>query len=130
LVRHDHASTDHASMSGSGRIPVWTADTAPRAGRIGMVLVLTGPRPDDAVLPGYAAIRHAAAAAITQAGGCDCCRVPSDLVTLLRQLFIERVRGEIQFDGVVIVGPAGIAEQAMTDPLVAARYEVSRPNRL
>jgi hypothetical protein len=50
--------------------------------------------------------------------------VPSDLVSLLRRLFLARVRGETVFDGVVIDGPAVLAVAAMSDPLVAARYEI------
>jgi G3E family GTPase len=106
-------------MSGDDRIPLWVSGEPPRVGRQDTVLVVTG----DAEPPaGYAAIRHAEAAAVAQQGGCACCSVPSDLVTLLRQLFLERVRGETVFDAVVIAGSPQLAEAAMTDPLVAARY--------
>jgi hypothetical protein len=74
--------------------------------------------------PGVAVVRHADAAAVAQSGACRCCRVPSGLTTVLRQLFLERVRGEAEFDAVVVAAnhETAIAE-AMSDPLVAARYE-------
>jgi G3E family GTPase len=111
-------------MSGD-RIPLWIAADPPRAGRQGMVLVVTG---DTVPAEGYVAVRHAEAAAIAQHGGCACCRVPSDLVTLLRQLFLERVRGETVFDEVVVAGSLKLAEAVMTDPLIAARYEIQGTN--
>jgi G3E family GTPase len=113
-------------MSGDDRIPLWVSSEPPRVGRQQTVLVVTG----DAEPPvGYGAIRHAEAAAVAQQGGCACCRVPSDLVTLLRKLFLERVRGETVFDAVVIAGSPQLAEAAMTDPLVAARYTLEKSNR-
>ncbi len=112
-------------MSCDDRIPLWIAADPPRVGRQDTVLVVTGNAEPQA---GYAAIRHAEAAAVAQHGGCACCRVPSDLVTLLRQLFLERVRGETVFDAVVIDGNRKLIEQAMTDPLVAARYELRGMN--
>jgi G3E family GTPase len=111
-------------MSGD-RIPLWIAADPPRAGRQGMVLVVTG---DTVPAAGYVAVRHAERAAIAQHDGCACCRVPSDLVTLLRQLFLELVRGETVFAEVVIAGSLKLAEAAMTDPLVAARYELREMN--
>jgi G3E family GTPase len=108
-------------MRGGERIPLWIATDRPHVGRQDTVLVVTG---DAEPQTGYAAIRHAEAAAVAQQGGCACCRVPSDLVTLLRQLFLERVRGETAFDAVVIDGNRKLIEQAMTDPLVAARYQL------
>jgi hypothetical protein len=78
-------------MSDISRIPLWvTADPSP-AERPDMALILTS---KAAAPPGYAVIRHAEGAAVAEAGGCACCRVPSDLVTALRQLCLERVRGE------------------------------------
>lgn len=41
---------------------------------------------------------------------------------MLRRLFLERVRGETAFDEVVVEGVRPLIEQAMDDPLVAARY--------
>lgn len=108
-------------MSDDGRIPVWIAAAPSRIGRERLALIMTG---NGETPPGYAVLRHAKAAAIAQAGGCPCCRVPSDLVAVLRRLFLDRVRGETVFDGVVIDGPAALAAEAMTDSLVAARYEV------
>jgi G3E family GTPase len=106
-------------MSDNARIPLSAASTPGPAARLGTILILTG----DAKPPtGYAAIRHAEAAAVAQHGGCACCRVPSDLVTLLRRLFLERVRGEIAFDTVVVEGSRELAETALSDPLIAARY--------
>src|SRR4051812_26746699 len=106
-------------MSDSERIPL-SATSKPASGKhLGAILVLTG---DAAPPAGYVAIRHAEAAAVAQQGGCACCRVPSDLVTLLRQLFLERVGGEIAFDEVVVEGSRTLVAAAMDDPLVAARY--------
>jgi hypothetical protein len=106
-------------MSHMSRIPVWvTVDLSP-AERPGMALIQTG---RAASPPGYAVLRHAEAAAIAEAGGCVCCRTPSNLVTLLRQLFLERVRGETNFVGIVIEGPPALIDPALADPLVAARY--------
>jgi hypothetical protein len=119
LAPHEVRSIVVALMSGGERIPIWIAADPPHVGRQDTVLVVTGDAEPQA---GYAAIRHAEAAALAQQGGCACCRVPSDLVTLLRQLFLERVRGETVFDAVVIDGNRKLIEQAMTDPLVAARY--------
>jgi hypothetical protein len=107
-------------MSGE-RIPLSATSKPKPASRPGTVLVLTG---NSAPPAGYVAIRHAEAAAVAQHGGCACCRVPSDLVTLLRQLFLERVRGEIAFDAVVIEGSRTSVAAAMDDPLVAARYTI------
>src|SRR6266699_3482955 len=84
LGRHEIRSIVAPSMSGGDRIPLWVSGEPPRVGRQDTVLVVTG---DTEPPTGYAAIRHAEAAAIAQHGGCACCRVPSDLVTLLRQLF-------------------------------------------
>jgi hypothetical protein len=86
-----------------------------------MALILTGKAAVPP--PGYAVVRHAEAAAIAEASGCACCRVPSDLVTALRQLFLERVRGDTNFAGLVIEGDPALIEPALADPLVAARYE-------
>jgi G3E family GTPase len=108
-------------MSDGMRIPLSATSVPGPAARLGTILILTG---DTAPPPGYAAIRHAEAAAAAQQGGCACCRIPSDLVTLLRQLFLERVRGETAFDAVVIEGAPQLAEAALSDPLVAARYEL------
>lgn len=107
-------------MSNGARIPLSAASDPGPAARPGTMLILTS---GTAPPPGYAAIRHAEAAAVAQHGGCACCRVPSDLVTLLRQLFLERVRGETAFEAVVIAGSPQLAEAALADPLVAARYE-------
>lgn len=106
-------------MSDTARIPLSAASEPGPARRPGTILILTG---DTEPPTGYAAIRHAEAAAVAQHGGCACCRVPSDLVTLLRRLFLERVRGETVFDAVVIEGSPQLAETALSDPLVAARY--------
>ena len=108
-------------MSGGERIPLWRTSKPPPAPRQGIVLVVTG---NVAPPAGYVAIRHAEAAALAQRGGCACCRVPSDLVTQLRRLFLERVRGETAFDEVVIEGSPSLIDEAMADPLVRARYVV------
>ena len=106
-------------MSRGERIPVSTTSKPGPAKHPGTILVLTGGAMPPA---GYVAIRHADAAAVAQQGGCACCRTPSDLVTLLRQLFLERVRGEIAFDEVVVEGSRPLLAAAMDDPLVTARY--------
>jgi G3E family GTPase len=113
-------------MSHGERIPLSAASEPGPATRPGTILILTD---NSEPPPGYAAIRHAEAAAVAQHGGCACCRVPSDLVTLLRQLFLERVRGETIFDAVMIEGSPQLAEAALTDPLVAARYELKALTR-
>ena len=110
-------------MSDDGRIPLWIAKAPARATRRGLALILTSEAKPPA---GYAIVRHAEAAAIAEAGGCACCRVPSDLVTLLRQLFLERVRGETDFAGLVVEGAPALIEPTLADPLIAARYDYQR----
>jgi hypothetical protein len=106
-------------MSDDGRIPLRIAlDPAP-SDRDGMVLILTRAKVASS---GYAFVRHADAAAVAQHGGCPCCRTPSSLVALLRQLFLDRVHGTVAFDGIVVEGNVDLVAQAMSDPLVAARY--------
>jgi hypothetical protein len=107
-------------VSDDGRIPLWIAEAPMRAPRRGLALILTSEAEPP---PGYAIVRHAEAAAIAEAGGCACCRVPSDLVTMLRRLFLERVRGETSFVGLVVEGAPALIEPALADPLIAARYE-------
>ena len=87
-------------------------------------LILTG-----SAAPGaFAVVRHAGSAAAAQAGACNCCRVPSDLVTVLRRLIIERARGEIDIEAVLVACESGdlarLERDALADPLVAARYAV------
>jgi hypothetical protein len=78
----------------------------------------------------FAVVRHAGSAAQAQAGACNCCRVPSDLVTVLRRLVIDRARGAIDIAAVLVAGaPADLArleQDALADPFVAARYVVHR----
>lgn len=87
-------------------------------------LVLTG----GAAPSAFTVVRHAGSAAAAQAGACSCCRVPSDLVTVLRRLIVDRARGEIDMSAVLVVGePADLphfAQDALADPFVAARYVV------
>lgn len=77
---------------------------------------------------GFALLRHAEAAAAAQAGACPCCRAPSSLVTVLRQLIIDRARGAADFAAVLVEGDAAalphLAEEARRDPFVAARYAI------
>jgi hypothetical protein len=105
------------------RIPLLFAHAPPERGALNLALVLTSPRPDP---PGFALVRHAEAAAVAQAGVCACCRTPSGLATALRQLFLDRVRGAVAFEAIVIVAesdaPIG---DAMRDPLVAARFALA-----
>jgi hypothetical protein len=102
------------------KIPLYRASDPARLHDCRTALVLTTDRP---VPTGFAVIRHADAAAMAQAGSCTCCRVPSGLTQVLRQLFLDRVRGAVEFETVVVAAEddAMVAE-AMSDPLVAARY--------
>jgi hypothetical protein len=90
-------------------------------------LVLTG---SGVATDAFAVVRHAGSAAQAQAGACNCCRVPSDLVTVLRRLVIDRARGAIDIAAVLVAGaPADLArleQDALADPFVAARYVVHR----
>src|SRR6266446_7199876 len=110
-------------MSDTGRIPLWiTANPSPADGPdIALILTNKAAPPE-----GYAIVRHADAAALAQAGSCACCRAPSDLVTMLRQLFLKRVRGEMAFTGIVVEGTPALIEPALADPLIAARYVRAR----
>ncbi|SOE01583.1 CobW family GTP-binding protein [Caenispirillum bisanense] len=61
--------------------------------------------------------------------GCLCCTVRGDLVTALRDLFLKRVRGEVDFRRLMIettglADPAPILHTLMTDPLIGARYRL------
>jgi hypothetical protein len=87
----------------------------------GAALVLVGPGPAP---PGFALVRHAGAAAAAQAGGCACCSRPSDLVTALRRLAIERAKGEVDFRRVVVAGDAGLRAELARDPFLAARFRL------
>ncbi len=115
-------------MSG-GRIPLAFGTAAAVADRRRTALVLTRGGADGS---GFALVRHADAAARAQAGACACCRAPSDLATVLRQLIIDRARG-IDFAAVLVDGDAPslarMAEDALADPLVAARYVVTHRPR-
>ena len=88
-------------------------------------LVLTG---DGVATGAFGVVRHAGSAAQAQAGACGCCRVPSDLVTVLRWLVIDRARGAIDIAAVLVdAAPADLArleQDALADPFVAARYVV------
>src|SRR5262252_517402 len=100
------------------KIPLYRASDPKELHDRGAALVLTtgsAPAPQ-----GFALVRHADAAAVAQAGGCACCRVPSGLTQVLRQLFLDRVRGAVEFETVVVAAEndAMLAE-ALSDPLVA-----------
>jgi len=61
--------------------------------------------------------------------GCVCCSVRSDLIDTLRELFLKGVRGQIEFDRVVIettglADPAPVLHTLTGDPLVTARYRL------
>ncbi len=61
--------------------------------------------------------------------GCLCCTVRGDLITALRDLFLKRVRGEVEFRRLIIettglADPAPILHTIMTDPLIASRYRL------
>jgi len=100
-------------------IPVWLATGPVRGDRDG-ALILTR---DQSAVDGFALVRHAAAAAAAQSGLCQCCRVPSALGAVLRQLFLDRIHGTVDFATVVIAASdeAPVVE-AMADALVGARY--------
>jgi hypothetical protein len=105
------------------KIPLYRASDPARLHDRRAALVLTT---GSAAPPGFALVRHADAAAVAQAGGCACCRVPSGLTQVLRQLFLDRVRGAVEFETVVVAAEndAMLAE-VMSDPLVAARYSLA-----
>ena len=107
-------------MSGDGRIPVRLVREATEAdSRSALVLTGAGAHPT-----GHPLVRHAASAAVSQAGACACCRAPSSLAAVLRQLFLDRVHGRVpEFQRVLIVaGDETSVAEALADPLVAARY--------
>lgn len=62
--------------------------------------------------------------------GCLCCTIRGDLVTALRNLSFQRVRGEVpRFERLVIettglADPAPILHTLMTDPLIRVRYRL------
>jgi hypothetical protein len=102
------------------KIPLYPSSDPSRLGDKRAALVLTT---DIAVPAGFAVVRHADAAAVAQAGDCACCRVPSGLTQVLRQLFLDRVRGVVEFESVVVAAEDdALLAEAMSDPLVAARY--------
>jgi hypothetical protein len=107
-------------VSDDGRIPlsVVARESDPAEER-GVALILTSGKTKPFA---HRVIRHADAAAVEQSGHCQCCRVPSDLVTVLRQLFLDRIRGEVEFDRVAVQAPPDLVEAALRDPLVGARY--------
>jgi hypothetical protein len=109
----------------SGKIPLSRAADASQVGRHRVALVMTTASPAP---PGFAVIRHADAAAVAQAGACTCCGVPSGVTRVLRQLFLDRVRGTVEFDAVIVVSSDSRAlVESMADPLVAARYALVSP---
>lgn len=83
-------------------------------GEIGLDHLLVREIPDDIVLLN---------------SGCLCCTVRGDLVTALRDLFLKRVRGELDFRRLMIettglADPAPILHTMMSDPLIGARYRL------
>jgi hypothetical protein len=73
---------------------------------------------------GFALVRHAGAAAAAQGGACPCCRRPSDLVTALRRLAIDRAKGTAAIARVVVAGPPSLGAELAGDPFLAARYRL------
>ena len=107
-------------MSGDGRIAVRVVGAAAEAdARTALVLAGAGAHP-----AGHPLVRHAETAAASQAGACPCCRAPSSLAAVLRQLFLDRVHGRVpEFERVMIVADdEASVREALADPLVAARY--------
>ena len=64
------------------------------------------------------------------ASGCLCCAVRGDLVEALRELFIQRLRGEVPPFGRVVIETTGLADPVpvlhtlITDPLLLERYRL------
>jgi G3E family GTPase len=62
--------------------------------------------------------------------GCLCCTIRSDLVTALRDLWFQRVRGDVPDFRRLVIETTGLADPApilhtlMTDALVSARYRL------
>jgi hypothetical protein len=95
-------------------------DARPRPDReAALVLVGEGAAPE-----GFALVRHAGAAAAAQAGTCPCCRRPSDVVTALRRLAIDRASGRVEFARVVVAAPESVLAELAADPFIAARYRL------
>ncbi len=112
-----------------GRLPLSFSPADAAAEERGRIaLILTSDRAEPS---GYAVVRHADAAARAQIGACPCCRIPSGLATVLRQLFIARARGEVEFASVLVSASDGseaarLRGEAAADPFVAARYAMAR----
>src|SRR5579871_6787375 len=114
------ARCDGAALRVMSKIPLYRASDPIGPNAQPAAIVLTT---DRVAPPGFAIVRHADAAAAAQAGGCACCRVPSGLTQVLRQLFLDRVRGTVAFECVVVAAKDdALVAEAMSDPLVAARY--------
>jgi hypothetical protein len=111
---------------GDGRIPVELVDaTGIERRQHRTALVLTGGAGGSADHP---LVRHAGSAAAAQEGTCPCCRTPSGVASVLRQLFLDRVHGRVpEFDRVLIAGDEAAVREALADPLVAARFAFDRP---
>ena len=133
-IRHCEKRDSATKQSSAGDAPLPALDCFASLAMTGVdprrtALVLTG---DDGATEAFAVVRHAGSAAAAQAGACNCCRVPSDLVTVLRRLVIDRARGDIDIAAVLVAGdPADLArleQDALADPFVAARYAV-QPGR-
>ena len=131
-VRHGEERNGATTQSSDGRAPSPALDCfAPLAmtgvdkRRTALVLTAGGTAPKS-----FAVVRHAGSAAQVQGGACNCCRVPSDLVAVLRRLVIERARGAIEISAVLVAGEpvdlARLEQDALADPFVAARYVVRR----
>jgi len=62
--------------------------------------------------------------------GCLCCTVRGDLIEALRDLFLKRVKGEVQEFQRVVIETTGLADPApilhvlMTDPVINAHYKL------
>lgn len=68
--------------------------------------------------------------AVVLEGGCICCTVRSDMVETLRNLFLQRTKGEVPAFERVLIETTGLADPApilhtlMVDPLVATRFRL------
>ncbi|WP_299441539.1 GTP-binding protein [uncultured Rhodospira sp.] len=75
-------------------------------------------------------VRHVDEDIVLLNAGCLCCSVRGDMVTVLRDLFLKRVRQEIDAFERVLIETTGLADPApilhtlMSDPLIGAHYRL------
>ncbi|MQX37385.1 CobW family GTP-binding protein [Roseospira navarrensis] len=75
-------------------------------------------------------VRHVDEDIVLLNAGCLCCSVRGDMVTALRDLFLKRVRGEIDEFRRLLIETTGLADPApilhtlMSDPLISNHYRL------